>query len=60
MSLLVDNVQIEANILTRSFMDAYKLPYKETRLPQVMSCDFGTTCFMDTNKSEVSYLVDDI
>ena len=60
MSFLMDNVQIKANILIQSFMAAFKLPYKETRLPQVMSCDFGTTCFMDTNKSEVSYLVDDI
>ena len=29
----MDNVQIKANILTRSFMAAYKLPYKEARLP---------------------------
>ena len=60
MSFFMDNVQIKANILTRSFMAAFKLPYKEVSLTQYCHVIEESHVSGYTNQSDESYLVDDM
>ena len=60
MSFFMDNVQIKANILARSFMAAFKLPYKKVRFTQYCHVTEESHASGYTKQSEVSYLVDDI
>jgi len=56
----MDNVQIKANILARSFMAAFKLPYKEVSLTQYCHVIEESHVSGYTNQSDESYLVDDM